>query len=215
MRSFVLVMAAALLIGPAKADVFFDNLATGSPNALAYEPGNWLGVKFNATQSFDTFDVIKLNLFRDASVTGTYSISLYSDNSSAPNLELASLTPAAVNISSLSTSSTSFVQLTNVSAGGIRAVGNYWIVVKSSGNAADDLNWAFGPNSQANQNSFSSDSGSSWSPTGSPNILGGFVSVPEPGSLLLGGIAACGGVGAWWRRKRKAVQVAAEAEATV
>ena len=37
------------------------------------------------------------------------------------------------------------------------------------------------------------------------------TSVPEPGTLLLGGIAAaCGGGGAWWRRKRqKASQVSA------
>ena len=38
------------------------------------------------------------------------------------------------------------------------------------------------------------------------------VGVPEPGTLLLGGIAAaCGGGGVWWRRKRKAAPVADEA----
>ena len=38
--------------------------------------------------------------------------------------------------------------------------------------------------------------------------------VPEPGTLLLGGIAAaCGGGGVWWRRKRKAAPVVDEAVA--
>ncbi len=38
----------------------------------------------------------------------------------------------------------------------------------------------------------------------SQNIAFALTAVPEPGTLLLGGIAAaCGGGGVWWRRKRK------------
>jgi len=44
--------------------------------------------------------------------------------------------------------------------------------------------------------------------TGASATLNIGVAVPEPGTLLLGGIAACSGAaGAWWkRRKRKATQ---------
>jgi hypothetical protein len=43
-------------------------------------------------------------------------------------------------------------------------------------------------------------------------LYGSIAMVPEPGTLLLGGIAAaCGGGGVWWRRKRKA-QVAETVE---
>ncbi|MFM8930539.1 MAG: PEP-CTERM sorting domain-containing protein, partial [Gemmataceae bacterium] len=53
--------------------------------------------------------------------------------------------------------------------------------------------------------------GTSW--TSTTNSLGATinVSVPEPGTLLLGGIAAaCGSGGVWWRRKRKAAPVVRE-----
>ena len=39
------------------------------------------------------------------------------------------------------------------------------------------------------------------------------TAVPEPGTLLLGAIAAaCGGGGLWWRRKQKQPVVAPDAE---
>ena len=42
-------------------------------------------------------------------------------------------------------------------------------------------------------------------------LYGTISMVPEPGTLLLGGIAvACGGGGVWWRRKRKAAPVVEE-----
>jgi len=44
-----------------------------------------------------------------------------------------------------------------------------------------------------------------------PGYTFGIYVVPEPGTLLLGSIAAaCGGGGVWWRRKRKAAPVADE-----
>jgi hypothetical protein len=39
------------------------------------------------------------------------------------------------------------------------------------------------------------------------------VAVPEPGTMLLGGIAAAGGAAAWWRRRRLAQAEAAQAQA--
>jgi hypothetical protein len=44
-------------------------------------------------------------------------------------------------------------------------------------------------------------------------IKGSVVMVPEPGPLLLGGIAAaCGGGGAWWRRRRRQAKEVAVAD---
>jgi hypothetical protein len=73
----------------------------------------------------------------------------------------------------------------------------------------------------ANYSVFSGETGSSFSFTLGPGVAGvlsnnlyGFqivnAAVPEPGTLLLGGIAAaCGGGGVWWkRRKRPAAQPA-------
>jgi hypothetical protein len=81
----------------------------------------------------------------------------------------------------------------------------------------------------ANYSVFSGETGSSFSFTLGPGVAGvlsnnlyGFqivnAAVPEPGTLLLGGIAAaCGGGGVWWtRRKRPAAQPAlTEAESEV
>jgi len=37
--------------------------------------------------------------------------------------------------------------------------------------------------------------------------LYGSTAVPEPGTLLLGGIAAaCGGTGVWWKRRKRQPQ---------
>ena len=50
--------------------------------------------------------------------------------------------------------------------------------------------------------------GSEGIPAPSFRLFATTAAVPEPGTLLLGGIAACSGAaGAWWkRRKRKATQ---------
>jgi hypothetical protein len=59
---------------------------------------------------------------------------------------------------------------------------------------------------------FTLDSGANWTAE-AYQIRGSVVMVPEPGTLLLGGIAAaCGGGGAWWRRRRRQAKEVAVAD---
>ncbi len=59
---------------------------------------------------------------------------------------------------------------------------------------------------------FTLDSGANWTAE-AYQIKGSVVMVPEPGTLLLGGIAAaCGGGGAWWRRRRRQAKEVAVAD---
>jgi hypothetical protein len=45
------------------------------------------------------------------------------------------------------------------------------------------------------------------------DLVANAVAVPEPGTMLLGSIAAAGGAAAWWRRRRLAQAEAAQAQA--
>jgi uncharacterized OsmC-like protein len=82
--------------------------------------------------------------------------------------------------------------------------GNYWIVVASS-TADTNFKWAIGPATPSYISA--STNGTTWIDSTNVINFGGQIAVPEPGTLLLGGIAAaCGGTGVWWKRRKRQPQ---------
>ncbi|ODT98576.1 MAG: hypothetical protein ABS79_05650 [Planctomycetes bacterium SCN 63-9] len=87
----------------------------------------------------------------------------------------------------------------------------YWIVLSQSGdgvnwsvtssqNYVSPIGWSIGPRTQSNDN------GNTWlAPiTGSSPLfaVNAPAAVPEPSSLIMAGIAALAGLGAWTRRRQ-------------
>ena len=92
----------------------------------------------------------------------------------------------------------------------LQASTDYFLVVNRGASASNggSLDWAAGDSGQGGTGkTYSAQTiGGPWTEVASfPEGFGAeIVTVPEPGTLLLGGIAAaCGGGGVWWRRKRK------------
>jgi hypothetical protein len=91
----------------------------------------------------------------------------------------------------------------------LNASTNYFLVVSRIGTTnGTSLDWGGGPNNTGGTgNVYQKTNGSTnWTDLSFTQGFGAeIVTVPEPGTLLLGGIAAaCGGGGVWWRRRGKA-----------
>lgn len=215
MRTFIFGMLALLWVsGLTKADIVYNNLATGTPASQNFGANTYFAQMFTTTSSTSSLDWIKINLFKsNVTTSGTFSVSIYNTNSGQPGSIVGNVLATGQSIDSLGTSSTGVWEL----GGGINigatlaATTNYWLVVQANG-VNSDFKWAMGPTSPADFNN--SNNGTIWNvSTGS---LGAQIAVPEPGTLLLGGIAALtGGGGVWWKRRRKGSGNSAETEPAV
>ncbi len=206
MRNYVLgLLGCFACIGLANAEVVYNNLATGTPSSISFVTNQSYAQRFTATSAFSGIESLTLNLFKSGTGSGSFAVYLNSSNGTTPGANIDTLVVTA-SVSSLGSSSISTYQITNIALSATRAAGDYWIEVSSNNGA--DLNWSFGASNIANNPSAVSPTYSNPSWTGGGLSLGGQISVPEPSTLLLGGIAACSGAaGAWWkRRKRKAKQ---------
>jgi len=203
MRTFIFGVLALLSISVlAKADIVYDNLNTNpSASAITFGANKYFAQRFTTTSATNTLDWIKINLFKSGGSVNTFSVSIWSNNGS-PDAQIASIaTNQSVN--ALGTAANDVWQL----GGGINlgttltSATSYWLVVQASANDSN-LNWTVGPNTTVNYNSSNTGTSGSWG-LGSGS-LGAQIAVPEPGTLLLGGIAAVtGGGGVWWKRRRK------------
>ncbi len=194
------------LTGLTKAEVVYDNLNNGVTN-LNENFGSFrqYAQRFTLTSSTSTLDYVILNLFQTSSSTGgNFSVKIYDTVLTKPGAVVSTLANS-VNINSLGgTASSTWSMGGGINLGGTLNAGDYWVVVASSVLDAN-FKWSIGPGTTSVFSA--STDGTTWANPSSAINLGGQISVPEPGTLLLGGIAAaCGGTGVWWKRRKRQPQ---------
>lgn len=185
----------ATLVGIARADVVYDNLANSSSTSADFNASSGFAQSFvNSAGTPAGISAIALNLFRTGAGTGTFTIQVWSATATKPTSKLATLLTA--NWADVSTSKTNpFTSESSAfTAEGqalqLAAGTTYWLAVVT-GSSGPNF-WALGANSSLGQvsSSGSSNPGSSaaWSDATTGSSLGGqiTVSVPEPGTLALG-----------------------------
>ena len=181
---------------------------------------NTIGQSFlNISQTAFVDSVIFKLRSSSAFTTGTLQVGIYAVNGTPGNKDYsprgtALATSATINASTVGTSATDFTFNNFTTTTNLSASTAYMAVLQLSGlNYASNTLGAGAFNgipagTYQNYNlAYSGTADTTQQMYGTINV----TSVPEPGTLLLGGIAAaCGGGGAWWRRKRqKASQVSA------
>ncbi len=214
MRGMLLSLAVMVLGGVARGDVVFDNLSTTN-NLSGFSFGNHVSYaqKFSAGNG-GAITNISLNLFNNTPnpFTGIITVEIWNavggsgPSSKAFNYFLGSET-------SLGTLGGAPISITGNISGfdtALQAGTDYFLVVNRGESATNggSLDWGAGDSSQGGSGKTYSRQTLAGSWLATSNFTAGFgaeiVTVPEPGTLLLGGIAAaCGGGGVWWRRKRK------------
>ena len=154
---------------------------------------------------------LKLNIWTASPNSGTYTVDIYSDNSNAVGTKVA--TAGTQNISTIYAPSGTLSQAT-LSNLNIRLSTNtsYWVVVESNtGVEGGDMYWGHGgstmvtnPTSAARFNPGTTPQWYTYPIASNPGALGMqvYASVPEPGTLLLGGLASLLGGGSLWRKRR-------------
>ena len=218
MRALWITLALILAPGLTKADVVYTR--TDQPS-LAYQFSS------NSSGSFDTVGQSFLNIGQDSTATsvlfrliassgsfntGSFSVSIYSAGSSASPAYApagpALFSSAAINLSSNVLSTTAqdftFTTFTKNTAADLTANAAYVAVLQWSGltfssNSFEALGYSSRSGTYAAYNSVSNGNADQNQQLYSTIEVS---AVPEPGTLLLGGIAAACGGGAWWRRKR-------------
>jgi hypothetical protein len=203
MRNFVLGLAACLAFaGFSKADVVaFYNIATTSTSSsssdiriafTAQAGASVSGFKLFATQNNSTTTKLSAQFIVDNGV-GFKTITSNTKADGAFFFDLTGAGWSGTGLQNLSANSygldiTSFAVAEQSASGGTTAY-------DTTSNSSITLNSGLGFTSAAYFG-------------GSTNARFEVYTVPEPGTLLLGGIAACSGAaGAWWkRRKRKTTQ---------
>ena len=216
MRGILLGLAVMVLAGVARGDVVFDNL---SPTNTA--SGSTFGAHTSYAQKFSSgnggaISTIKLNLFNNTTFSGAISVQIYSvvttgSDTGKPNTLAFDFFLGDQN--NLGTLGGGPISITGNISGfntALQAGTDYFLVVNRGASATNggSLDWGAGDSSQggAGKTYSAATLGGAWTEvTSFPQGFGAeIVTVPEPGTLLLGGIAAaCGGGGVWWRRKRK------------
>lgn len=154
---------------------------------------------------------LKLNIWTGSPNSGTYTVDIYSDNSNAVGTKVA--TAGTRDISTIYAPSGTLTQAT-LSNLNIRLSTNtsYWVVVESNtGVEGGDMYWGHGgstnvtnPTSAAYYNPNLVTKWNTYVSASNPGALGMqvYASVPEPGTMLLGGLASLLGGGALWRKRR-------------
>jgi hypothetical protein len=208
MRGMLLGLAVMVLGGVARGDVVGIatpfTTKTGSV-AIGTTQGAGRTVSYLPTEpgTYGTFFVEIRHTIAGGTLT---SLSLgFQTSSSGQGAQTASGTMSGFTLNQNAYGVASF-DLSSMTFLGANSSLEFWVTgVTSTGSAisASDIQWAV--DSGLNSSSYSG----AWASSAPTNVDKGlfeikYTPVPEPGTLLLGGIAAaCGGGGVWWRRKRK------------
>jgi hypothetical protein len=184
----------------------FNNLGNPPQGFQSVDANNWTATRFNTDANNYMLTSATLKLYTENFGSGTFFVKLFSDNSGQPGTALATLAsgpnPLSVGF-----------QATDVAFNGLNqpllANTNYWIVFGDNPGAALDLRWSVvnpggsGVGYQAFRCS-TGNQGVSWGSFDTDHAmqmqLTGFVVVPEPSSMLLGGL---GLASIWGLRRRK------------
>ena len=154
---------------------------------------------------------LKLNIWTGSQNPGTYTVDLYSDNSNAVGTKVATAGTRDIATIYASGGTLAMATFSNLN---IKLATNtsYWVVVESNtGVEGSDMYWGHGgsamvtnPTSAAGFNPSTTPQWYTYPNASNPGALGMqvYASVPEPGTLLLGGLASLLGGGALWRKSR-------------
>ena len=213
MSRFFLALATMMALHQsAFSEIVYDNLYTGTGGSQGFTSSptiQRLAQSFTLSRNITGFESIKINLFRSGAVgSSVFNVNIFDNVSNKPNQAIVSqIGGTNYNLSSVSTNASSYWQANNVSAN--LSAGTYWLVV-IVGSPDNNFQWATkstnsGPSTPYSSYMYSGEgapSGGTWTSTG--NYLGAQISVPEPGTWMLGMMAVgLGGTGLWWRRRRE------------
>ncbi len=162
---------------------------------------------------------LKLNIWTGLQNPGTYTVDLYSDNSNAVGTKVA--TAGTRDIATIYAASGTLTQATfsNLNIN-LATNTSYWVVVESNtGVEGSGMYWGHGgstnvtnPTSAARFNPATTPQWYTYPTASNPGALGMqvYASVPEPGTLLLGGLASLLGGGSLWRRRPRSTSTKAK-----
>lgn len=207
MKHVAAIILSFLLLGGLRAEVVFSNL-NSNPSATQGYGYTQFAQRFT-TVSAGTGLRLDLNIISMNGSPQSFNVELWSADLAGTNLSTLLASIGSGNVSNTDKIAVTSFDLTY----GLAASTNYFVKIDSNAN----FGWVKGPSSSTALNSvFRYGVGNT---NGTDNSFGGGmkvdVAVPEPGTLVLGGIAAaCGGAGARWKRRRKSTG-AAEAHAKV
>lgn len=213
MRGMLLGLAVMVLGGVARGDVVFDNLnATNTATGYTFGAHTSYAQKFSAGNG-GAITNISLNLFNNTPnpFTGIITVEIWNAGGSGPSSKAFDyFLGSETNLGTLNGAPISITGNVTGFNTALQASTDYFLVVNRGASATNggSLDWGAGDSSQGGTGkTYSAQTiGGPWTEvTGFSQGFGAeIVTVPEPGTLLLGGIAAaCGGGGVWWRRKRK------------
>ena len=209
MRALWITLALTLAPGLTKAEVVYS--VTSTTNQTITLTGSSSGFTNTVGQSFqNTLNAanvesvtFKLRYFSNAYTAGTLQVGIYATTGGALDYTptgAALATSGVINASSLTNELTNYT-FTNFSTASFNTTDVYMAVLQTAGLTGGNDILAAGyngipPGTYQNYN---------LALNGVRNTtqqMYGTITVPEPGTLLLGSIAAACGGGAWWRRKR-------------
>lgn len=206
---FILVAGGLLAAAnSAQAQVtLYDNLANTTQGFRGVDEFNWQAGRFNTGPDNLMLTRAVLRLYTESvGGSGTFFLRLFSDNAGQPGTSLATL------VSGTNPLTTGF-QGINVAFDGLSAPlsanTNYWIVFGDNPGPALDLRWGVAnpPGSGIGYqtlNAFSGNQGGSWSLQSSVATQMQLTAtvVPEPGSMILGGLGLAATTIVGWRKRR-------------
>lgn len=185
----------------------YDNVGNATQGFRSVDEFNWQAGRFNTGPDNLMLTRAVLRLYTESvGGSGTFFLRLFSDNAGQPGTSLATL------VSGPNPLTVGF-QGTNVAFDGLSAPlsanTNYWIVLGDNPGPALDLRWgvAFPPGSGIGYqtlNAFSGNQGATWTLQGSVATQMQLTAtvVPEPGSMLLGGLGLAATTIVGWRKRR-------------
>jgi len=214
---WVTCMCLAVAVPFSRADVLLYDYVQTSKIGINYNAEAFADNRTKIAQRFITqangfvLTQLKLNIWTGSPNSGTYLVDIYSDYSNAVGTKVA--TAGTRDISTIYEPSGTLTQAT-LSNLNIRLSTNtsHWVVVESNpGVDGSDMYCGHGgssyvtnPTSAAKFNPNTRPQWYTYPSAFNPGALGMQVydSVPEPGTLLLGGLASLLGGGALWRKRR-------------
>jgi hypothetical protein len=212
MKKSVLAFSAIFLlcfVESSYADIVYQ-LGPGS-NTTSVIDSTWkFGQSFTNSSSTGSIQDIKVYLSKQGSLTGTLTTRIYNATGSPGNYipdTTSLISSASIDVTSVTTQG--YYSFNNFSGHTLTGGNRYVFVLDFASvtglNGSNYVNFFQGTGTGigvSGQNAITNVAGT-WNPDNTYNYSA-IISVPEPGTFILGSIAvASGGFGAWWKRRRR------------